>query len=63
MDDNYYACTLLADEIITNLTSDHFEFMSDHLSIISLIQCIGCPTKLNDNMAIDSFCPIISKNL
>ena len=37
--------------------------MSDHLYIISLMQCIGYPIKLSDNMAIDGFCLIIFENL
>ena len=37
--------------------------MSDHLCNDSLMQCVGCPTKLSDNMAIAGFLLIIFTNL
>ena len=32
--------------------ADHLGKMSDHLYIVSLMQCMGCQTKLSDNVAI-----------
>ena len=37
--------------------------MSDHLCIISLMQCIECLVKSTANMAISSFGSVISANL
>ena len=48
-----------------SLTSDILKSFWPHyfMYFISLMQCIGYPTKLIDNMAIGGFWPIISRDL
>ena len=59
-------CVCVCRDDYNSLTYDIFRpfySMSDHLYHYLSDAMYGCPIKLKDNMAINGFCLIISKNL